>query len=216
VARLHIFDMDGTLMRGSSASMELARELGLVEEFRELEGALGLGVIGPRGYAERAYELWAALTEAKVRAAFESAPWLAGIREVWADIAARGEYCAVVSLSPDFFVRRLRDWGAHQARASRFPEVPFPAGAALDPAGIMLPETKVTAADELCALYGVGRADCVAYGDSLSDTALFAAVPVSVAVNGDHHVSELATFAYAGGDLREAYALARGKDHQNR
>jgi len=43
VTRLHIFDMDGTLMRGSSASMEIAREIGLVEEFRELEAALGRG-----------------------------------------------------------------------------------------------------------------------------------------------------------------------------
>lgn len=216
MARLHIFDMDGTLMRGSSASMEIARQLGLVEEFRELEAGLGRGVLDPPGYAGHAYKLWAALTEAHLSAAFDSSPWLAGIREVWADITARGEYCAVVSLSPDFFVTRLLAWGAHEARASRFPQVPFPVGAALDPAGIMLPETKVTVADELCARYGVGRADCVAYGDSLSDTALFAAVPVSVAVNGDHHVSDLATFAYVGDDLREAYELARGKDHERR
>lgn len=111
MGRLHIFDMDGTLMHGSSASMELARELGLVAEFRELEHALGSGLLDPPGYAERAYELWRALTPAQVATAFEGAPWLAGIREVWADIAARGEHCAVVSLSPDFFVRRLLEWG---------------------------------------------------------------------------------------------------------
>ncbi|WP_329315553.1 HAD family hydrolase [Streptomyces sp. NBC_01262] len=213
MTRLHIFDMDGTLMRGSSASMEIARELGVVEEFRQLEAALGRGVLDPPGYAERAYEWWTALTEAQLRTAFEGSPWLRGIREVWADIRARGEYCAVVSLSPDFFVRRLRGWGAHEARASRFPEVPFAAEAVLDLAGIMLPETKVTVADELCARYGVGREDCVAYGDSLSDTALFEAVPVSVAVNGDHHVTGMATFAYTGDDLREAYGLARGEGH---
>ena len=59
----------------------------------------------------------------------------------------------------------------------------------------------------MCASYGLTRADCVAYGDSMSDAALFAAVPTSVAVNGDHHVSGLATHTYAGGDLREAYGL---------
>ncbi|MFG2301596.1 HAD family hydrolase [Actinacidiphila glaucinigra] len=210
MGRLHIFDMDGTLMHGSSASMELARELGLVAEFRELEHALGSGLLDPPGYAERAYELWRALTPAQVAAAFEGAPWLAGIREVWADIAARGEHCAVVSLSPDFFVRRLLEWGAHEVRASVFPEFPFGPAVGLDVAGILLPETKVTAADELCARYGVSRRECVAYGDSLSDTALFAAVPVSVAVNGDHHVSGLASHAYTGRDLREAYALVMG------
>jgi phosphoserine phosphatase len=39
---------------------------------------------------------------------------------------------------------------------------------------------------------------------------LFGVVPVSVAVNGDDHVSGLATHAYTGGDLREAYALVAG------
>lgn len=210
MGRLHIFDMDGTLMHGSSASMELARVMGLVAEFRELEHALGQGVLDSPGYAERAYDLWRALTPDQVATAFEAAPWLAGIREVWADIAARGEYCAVVSLSPNFFVRRLLEWGAHAVRASVFPDIPFGPGAGLDVSGILLPETKVTAADELCARYGVSRRECVAYGDSLSDTALFAAVPVSVAVNGDHHVSGLASHAYTGGDLREAYALVVG------
>lgn len=205
--RLHIFDMDGTLMRGSSASIEIARETGLTAEFRELESALLLGRIDPVGYAQRAYALWATLTEAQVAAAFETSPWLTGIREVWADITARGEHCAVISLSPGFFVTRLRAWGVHEARASVFPDVPFASDALLDLTGILLPESKVTIADELCARYGVGRADCVAYGDSLSDTALFGVVPVSVAVNGDAHVSGLATHSYAGGDLREAYGL---------
>ncbi|MFF3563876.1 HAD family hydrolase [Streptomyces sp. NPDC002574] len=210
MGRLHIFDMDGTLMHGSSASVELARELGLVAEFRELETALAGGLLDPPGYAERAWGMYGLLTDAHLTAAFEGAPWLTGIREVWADIASRGEHCAVISLSPDFFVRRLLAWGVHEVRASAFPEVPFAPDALLDPSGILLPESKVTAADELCARYGVTRRECVAYGDSMSDTALFAAVPVSVAVNGDHHVSGLATHAYAGRDLREAYALVTG------
>ncbi len=207
MARLHIFDMDGTLLRGSSASMEIAREIGLVPQFQALETQLMRGEIDPRGYGLRAYAMWAALTERHVDAAFERSPWLTGIREVWADITARGDHCAVISLSPDFFVKRLRNWGVHTARASVFPALPFVPGAALDVTGLLLPESKVTIADELCAHYGVDRADCVAYGDSRSDTALFGVVPVSVAVNGDAHVSGLATHAYAGGDLRDAYAL---------
>ncbi|GGO86319.1 hypothetical protein GCM10012280_22150 [Wenjunlia tyrosinilytica] len=195
-------------MRGSSASMEMARELGLIEEFRMLEAELAEGLTDPPGYAARAYEMWGRLNAEQVMAAFESAPWLEGIREVWQDIRDRGEYCAVISLSPSFFVTRLREWGAHEVRASVFPDVPF-AGARLDPRGILLPESKVLAADELCATFGVGRERCVAYGDSLSDAPLFQALRTSVAVNADHHVRELATFAYNGTDLREAYELVR-------
>jgi phosphoserine phosphatase len=204
---LHIFDMDGTLMHGSSANQEMAREMGLVDEFQALDLDFGAGRIDPHQYALQAYGMWSTLTERQVATAFAGAPWLAGIREVWAEITARGEYCAVVSLSPSFFVSRLRAWGAHEARASAFPDVPFPPDAVLNPDGILVPESKVTIAQELCLRFGVERSDCVAYGDSMSDALLFGAVPVSVAVNGDHHVSSLATHRYCGQDLREAYAL---------
>ncbi|MFI0913367.1 HAD family hydrolase [Streptomyces abikoensis] len=208
MTRLHLFDLDGTLIHGSAAAVEISRQLGLEKEIGELERAFAVGELLPSRFAQLAVELWAELTEAQVTAAFEGAPWLAGIREVWAAIRAGGERCAVISLSPGFFVERLLDWGADAAHGSRWPAVPF--RDPVDPAGILDASAKVRIADELCERYGLGRADCVAYGDSMSDARLFAAVPVSVAVNADHHVRDIASYAYDGLDLREAYALAGG------
>lgn len=208
MTKLHLFDMDGTLLYGSAAGIEISRQLGLGREIAELERGFVARELTPLQYAQRACDLWAAeLTEVHVAAAFDSAPWLAGIREVWADIRARGERCAVISLSPSFFVDRLLDWGADTAHGSRWPSVPF--REPVSPAGILSSSAKVRIADELCAQYGLTRVDCVAYGDSLSDTELFAAVSHSVAVNADHHVADLASFAYVGRDLREAYELVR-------
>ncbi|GAA5613132.1 hydrolase [Streptomyces platensis] len=208
MSKLHLFDMDGTLLHGSAAAVEISRQLGLDREIGELERGFAAGQLTPVQFAQRACELWAAeLTELQVAAAFDGAPWLTGIREVWADIRARGERCAVISLSPAFFVERLLAWGADAAHGSHWPAVPI--RQAVEPAGILTSAAKVRIADELCVRYGLTRADCVAYGDSLSDTELFAAVPRSVAVNADHHVSDLASYAYAGRDLREAYALVR-------
>ncbi|MFE9395576.1 HAD family hydrolase [Streptomyces flavidovirens] len=207
MTRLHLFDLDGTLMRGSAAAVEISRQLGVSAEIAELERDFLLRGLAPDEFAVRARELWGQLTEAQVEAAFEGAPWLAGIEEVWADIRSRGEYCAVISLSPDFFVERLLAWGAHAAHGSRWPAVPF-----LEPverAGILNAAAKVKIADRLCEKFGLLRSDCVAYGDSMSDAEIFAAVPLSVAVNADHHVSEIAVLAYQGGDLREAYELVR-------
>ncbi|AZQ72547.1 MULTISPECIES: HAD family hydrolase [Streptomyces] len=208
MTRLHLFDLDGTLIHGSAAAVEISRQLGLEKEIGELERAFAVGELLPSRFAQLAVELWAELTEAQVTAAFEGAPWLVGIREVWAAIRAGGERCAVISLSPGFFVERLLDWGADAAHGSRWPAVPF--RDPVDPAGILDASAKVRIADELCERYGLGRADCVAYGDSMSDARLFAAVPVSVAVNADHHVRDIASYAYDGLDLREAYALAGG------
>ncbi|MBO8194696.1 HAD family phosphatase [Streptomyces oryzae] len=214
-ARLHLFDLDGTLLYGSAASVEISRQLGVEREIQELERAFAERKLTPPQFALQACALWAALNDEIVGAAFDRAPWLAGIREVWADIRANGERCAVISLSPDFFVRRLRDWGAEVTHGSRWPEVPraIPNGSTkyptrpLDPAGILSPSSKVKIAKELCAQFGLGVQDCVAYGDSLSDTELFAAVPVSVAVNADQHVRSLASHHYTGRDLRDAYGL---------
>lgn len=210
-ARLHLFDLDGTLIRESTAALEISRELGLDEEIRALEAAFSAGGMTPPEFAQRACALWTELTEEVVDAAFRNAPWLSGIREVWAEIRERGERSAVISLSPDFFVRRLAHdgWGADAAFGSGWPAIPF--REPIDPVKILSPEAKVRIADQLCAEFGVSRAQCVAYGDSMSDAALFAAVPVSVAVNADGHVRDLASAEYRGADLREAYALVPGR-----
>jgi phosphoserine phosphatase len=213
--RLHLFDLDGTLLYGSAAPVEIARQLGVERELEELERAFAERELTPPQFAVRACALWSELTDEIVESAFAGAPWLAGIREVWADIRANGDRCAVISLSPDFFVRRLLDWGADITHGSRWPEVPraIPDGSTkypmrpLDPSGILSPASKVKIAKELCGQFGVRAEDCVAYGDSLSDAELFAAVPVSVAVNADRHVRSLATHHYTGRDLRDAYGL---------
>ena len=207
MARLHLFDLDGTLLRGTSAPVEISRQLGLEVETVALDREVSAGLIGPPEYAQRVHALWADLTEVHVAAAFAGAPWMTRIREVWAEIRGQGDYCAVISLSPSFFVERLTGWGAHAAYGSRFPAVPFTEP--VDPAGVLSAEAKVRIADLLCAEFGVTRAECVAYGDSGSDKALFGAVPVSVAVNADHHLAGLATHTYMGMDLWEAYELVR-------
>lgn len=202
---LHLFDLDGTLMYGSAAPVEISRQLGLTDEIAQLERAFVAREIGPHEFSLAAQKLWTDLTPAHVRAAFEGAPWISGIREVWQEIRERGDYCAVISLSPSFFVELLLEWGAHAAHGSVFPEVPFTRP--VDMAGILTPEGKVTVADRLCAQFGVERSDCVAYGDSSTDVALFEAVPRSVAVNARPYLVEKATHVYEGRDLREAYQL---------
>ncbi|MFJ7064233.1 HAD family hydrolase [Streptomyces sp. NPDC101115] len=205
--RLHLFDLDGTLIRGSAAAVEISRQLGVSAEIEKLEQEFLLRGLTPDEFAVRAHALWADLTLEHVTAAFEGAPWLAGIQEVWAELRAEGDHCAVISLSPDFFVERLLDWGLDAAHGSRWPAVPFTEP--IHRPGILDASAKVRIAGELCARFGVETADCVAYGDSMSDAELFAIVPETVAVNADRHLVDLARHRYAGGDLREAYELVR-------
>ncbi len=203
---LHVFDMDGTLLRGSSASLQIARATGTVDQVAGLEAAFVAGQIDTVGFARGVHGLWRGLTVDLVTRVYAESPWLTGIREVCADIRRRGERSAVITLSPDFFARLLLDEGVDEVVASRFPEVPFVTP--VDAAGILTPVDKVRIVEELCARHDVSR--CVAYGDSLSDVPLFAHLgDTTVAVNADEHLVSVAGAAYVGEDLLGAYALGR-------
>ncbi|WP_328595152.1 HAD family hydrolase [Actinomadura macrotermitis] len=204
---LHIFDMDGTLLTGTTANLQIARHLGTLAELTDLEARFAAGSIDTRGFSAEIHRLWRALTPEQVLAAYTGGPWLEGIAEVCADIAARGEHSAVITMSPDFFARHLLDLGFGEVLASRFPPPPF--AAPLDPAGILTPADKVRLAERLRTRHGLALDRCIAYGDSMSDAPLFRHLSHTVAVNADHHLAGIAALDYRGGDLAEAYRMAR-------
>jgi phosphoserine phosphatase len=203
MTKLHVFDMDGTLLRGS-ACLEVSRHLGHLDAVHAVEDAWGRGEVGHVEFYELLLELWQGLTDDDIDEVFGVTAWLDGIQEVWADIAQRGEHSAVISLSPQFFVDRLLPWGAASVHgAGVHPATP------LDATLVLSPEAKVTIVTELLERYGLTESDCVAYGDSSSDVPLFQHLRNTVAVNGSEAVRAVAAAHYDGSDLREAYALGR-------
>jgi phosphoserine phosphatase len=205
VTALHIFDMDGTLLSGTTASLQIAAAHGTEFELRALEARFTAGNLDTVGFAAAIHGLWASLTPEIVAAAVEGGTWLTGIAEVTADIRARGERSAVITMSPDFFADHLYARGFDTVVASRFPALPF--RTPIDPAAILTPADKVHITEELRR--GLPLSRCVAYGDSLSDAPLFDHITATVAVNADHHLENRAAASYRGRSLLEAYALGR-------
>jgi phosphoserine phosphatase len=203
MSKLHIFDMDGTLLRGS-ACLELSRNLGRFEAVNALEEQWAKGELSHMGYWEACLPLWEGMDDAVIDKTFASTSWLSGIEMVWSDIADRGEYSAVITQSPQFFVDRLLAWGVGTVRGAH-----VTAGVAPDPEKVITPQDKVPIALELMKRHGVTRDDCVAYGDSTSDIPLFKVLPRTVAVNGSDALRQIATVAYEGDDLWGAYLLGR-------
>jgi phosphoserine phosphatase len=204
---LHVFDMDGTLLKGTTASVQIARYLGCAEQLAGLEARFAAGELDTRGFATAIHDLWRSLTQLVVEEVFGASPWLDGIPAVCADIRERGDRSVVITMSPDFFARHLLELGFDEVVASRFPALPF--REALDPGGILTPDDKVRIVDEVRARLGLPEGRCVAYGDSMSDAPLFRRLAKTVAVNADHHLAGLAAASYSGDDLGGAYALGR-------
>jgi len=202
---LHVFDMDGTLLPNTTASMQIALVQGGERWLHDLEEQFRNGLLDTKGFAAELHRGWSALTPDDVARAFQQAPKLTGIRHTVEDIHARGDVAVVLSMSPDFFVDHWLQYGFDVAVGSRFPALPF--RAPLDPAGILTFEDKPTIVERLRVRYGVDARHVVAYGDSESDVPLFKVAGRSVAVNADHHVRDLASVHYLGDDLFAAYQL---------
>lgn len=208
VSALHIFDMDGTLLRGTTASLELSRHLDRLPPLHDLEDRFARNEISTPDFAAAIRELWHDLTPDTVAMVAADAPWIDGISEVCADITARDEHSMAITMSPDFFAEHLLTLGVDIVRASTFPALPFTQ--AVDPAGILDPTDKVRLAEAERIEQGLSIDVCVAYGDSVSDVPLFAALKNTIAVNADPALEATARIAYRGEDLRDAYTLARG------
>jgi phosphoserine phosphatase len=204
MTRLHVFDMDGTLLPGTTASLQIARVVGGEEWLHSLEEEFRLGRLDTVGFAAALHRGWRGLTPSDVTKSFRAAPKLDGIPRTVKAIRAAGDIAVVISMSPDFFVNQWLSYGFHVVAGSRFPPVPFVEP--FDPGGILTFDDKPRIVAELRREYGAESV--VAYGDSQSDVPLFGVADVSVAVNADRHVSGLATVAYRGNDLYAAYELA--------
>lgn len=208
---LHVFDMDGTLLRDTTASLQIAQRLGRLSELASLEASFVGGALTTHDFALALCRLWHDLTPAIVSEAFAASPWIDGLPEVCADIRARGERSIVITMSPDFFASGLRASGVDDVFASNFPALPFPTDLSLDLQGILTPAAKVTIVDRVRAMHGLERDQCVAYGDSLSDALLFSELKYTVAVNADDGLRSRALLSYQGNDLRDAYRMARAR-----
>ena len=203
MSKLHIFDMDGTLLRGS-ACLDISRHMGELAAVNDIEERWSRGEVGHVAFYELCLPLWTGLTGADVEHVFRQTDWIDGIADVWGDIARRGEYSAVITLSPQFFADRLLRWQLGSAHGAR-----VEAGVQPLPDLVLTPASKVAVAEDLLARYGLTDDDCVAYGDSASDIPLFERLRHTVAINGSAAVREVAVATYDGWDLREAYAAGR-------
>ena len=206
MTRAHVFDMDGTLVRSTSAPLLVAAAMGRGDSLVELEERFATGIATAVDFARALHQMWGVVSPEVARQAFLSAPLIENVREVLHDIRLRGEVACLITMSPDYFAEQFLEFGFDAVFATRFPrsaEVP------LDERAVLNPEDKPRLAARFCAQYGLQLRDAVAYGDSMSDVFLFGEAGVRVSVNGDHHIADLADIAVEGPDLMLAYRAVR-------
>jgi phosphoserine phosphatase len=203
MAYLHVFDMDGTLLKGS-ACFEISRSVGALDETLAIEEAWIKGDISDNEFWVQCLPLWKDLNDDNIDHAFSASPWMEGVEAVFADIQARKEHSVVISQSPKFFVERLRNWGLDHAYGA----IVTP-GDSSGAKQLVSSEDKLQITRELITSLELNDNACVAYGDSSSDLDLFRSLPNSVAVNAKEYINNLSSVVYEGPSIWEGYLLGR-------
>src|ERR1700722_19702280 len=80
--RLFIFDMDGTLLVRTTASIEIAKATGTTDELYLLEKSFADGVIDAFRFAQEISAFWGILDRNVIRSVFETTPKLENIENV--------------------------------------------------------------------------------------------------------------------------------------
>jgi phosphoserine phosphatase len=200
--RLFVFDMDGTLLIGTTACIEIAKAAGTLDRLDILERQFADGKIDAFCFAQQIGALWGMVDEQLVKAAFEATPKLDNIKAVTALIRRGGGTSGLITMSPDFYARLFYDYGFDFIGASQFPRT---LEEEILPEKILNPKDKAVIVRKWCSQLGLEMSKCVAFGDSMSDYLLFKELEHTVSVNGDPTLRSLARYRYEGLDLQDAF-----------
>ncbi len=202
--KLYIFDMDGTLLPRTTASLEIAKITNTLTELHELERRFIQEKLPTREFAKYIHELWGLLHPTVIEAAFSAAPKLKNISETLSVIKERGDVSCLITMSPDFFADCFYPYGFDHIVASPFPRQ---VEDQIDLDKILKPEDKPRVSDDLARAYGLDFNASVAFGDSMSDYPLFQQLRHTVAVNGTADLKKVSTHHYDGDDLYQAFLM---------
>lgn len=204
MSRLFSFDMDGTLLPTTTGLLELAKQLGTERELQVLESQFRAGTLNTVAFTKEISRLWGPISDVDAEAAFRNAPKIDGISEVVELIREAGAVSCVVTVSQDIFANNFKDLGFNHVFAT-----PYPPHNDNDFTQVLEPEDKVKLLKELAYSHEFDFSSTVAFGDSISDVPLFSELGVSVAINGDHHVSACASYSYRGVNIKEAFLKSK-------
>lgn len=195
------FDVDGTLVPGTSSSQFLAERLGHLVDLAAAEAAYARGERDNRWVSTLDASGWAGHRPEEVRSWLVDLPVVAGIAEV----VAR---CRELALAPYLATLAWSPVGAHLCRTFGFegscgPTLVEVGGAYTGEVAQHLDEFgKRDDALRIVRDLGLSASRCAAVGDSRSDLPLFGEAGLAIAFNADAAASAEADVHVVGGDLR--------------
>ncbi|MFI7617313.1 HAD family hydrolase [Nonomuraea terrae] len=202
------FDVDGTLVPGTSSSVFLAGFLGHRDALAKAEDDYAAGVLDNRQVSELDAAAWEGVPEDRVSGWLDGLPLVSGITETVAWCRQNGLVPVLATLAWSPVGSYLADrFGFHSFSGPRLESTDgrFTGRVARHFDEYDKRDFALALAQEL----GLAPHSCGAVGDSRSDLPLFASVELSVAFNASAGARAAATVTVDGDDLRGVLRVLR-------
>lgn len=181
--RVVCFDLDGTLVSGTSTSQHLSDRLGHGSLIRELEEKYDRGNLSAQAFAEAEARFYSGLSLADISELLSDVPLIGGISETIEALRERGISAIIGTLAWRFAAQIITDRFGFAAASGVVMGV--------DAAGKLSGRVerhfdeldKVAFVQAYCRLHSIPMSRVVAVGDARSDVPLFGTVGYSVALN---------------------------------
>jgi phosphoserine phosphatase len=201
-----VFDLDGTLLRGTTVSLLLAEWLGKAEEIAELERAFHAHEISNSVVADTSAGWFEGKSTAEVWRVLTDGPWIDGMAETFRALDAAGVGLLLGTITWRFAAEMLRErYGFTTVSGT---EMQVSDGVLSGTVSRYFDEhDKVRFVAEWCAQNGFSMSQVAAIGDSRSDVPLFRCAGMSIALNATPDARAAATQVLDTEDLRDVLVL---------
>ena len=201
-----VFDLDGTLLRGTTVSLLLAQWLGQTSAITELERAFHAHEISNSVVADTSAGWLAGKSVAEAWRVLEDGSWIDGMTETFQALAVAEVSLLLGTITWSFAAEMLRERYGFQAASGT--EMQAPDGVLSGVVSRYFDEhDKLRFVEDWCAQNGYSMSQVAAIGDSRSDVPLFQRVGMSIALNATPDAQAVATHVLDTENLRDVLAL---------
>jgi len=204
-----VFDLDGTLLRGTTVSLLLAQWLGQTSAITELERAFHAHETSNSVVADTSAGWLAGKSVAEAWRVLEDGSWIDGMAETFQVLTTAGVSLLLGTITWSFAAEMLKERYGFAAASGT--EMQAPDGVLSGVVSRYFDEhDKLRFVEDWCAQNGYSMSQVAAIGDSRSDVPLFHRVGMSIALNATPDARAAATHVLDTEDLRDVLALLQG------
>jgi len=201
-----VFDLDGTLLRGTTVLRVLAEHLGQGDAVTELDRAFAAGEISHRVIADRSAPWFSGCTTSEMRTVLATGPWIDGIDETLQTVSKAGTHVLLATITWRFAAELLRErYGFAAVSGTELHRLGRALGGHVT--RYFDEHDKLRFVEDWCAQHGFTLGQVAAVGDSRSDLPLFGRAGRSVALNATPDAQRVASCVIDTEDLRDILPL---------